>query len=118
METETSSSVDNNWITYIVRRGDTLSSIARKYGGISWQDIAKFNELKNPNLIIVGQKLKIPMKVIQPSPYTVVRGDTLSKIAREYGYTVVEISKYTGIKNTNLILVGQVIRVPEKVLNP
>ncbi len=117
VKTETSS-VDNNWITYIVRRGDTLSSIARKYGGISWQDIAKFNGLKNPNLIIVGQKLKIPLKVIQPSPYTVVRGDTLSKIAKKYGYTVDELAKYNGIKNPNLILVGQVIRFPEKVVHP
>ena len=109
---------DNNWITYTVRRGDTLSKIAMKYDGISWQDIAKFNGLKNPNLILVGQKLKIPMKVIQPSPYKVVKGDTLSKIAKKYGYTVNELAKYNSIKNPNLIRVGQVIRFPEKVVHP
>ena len=111
-------SADNNWITYTVRRGDTLSRIALKYDGISWQDIAKFNGLKNPNLILVGQKLKIPMKVLQPSPYKVVRGDTLSKIAKKYGYTVTELAKYNSIKNPNLIRVGQVIRFPEKVVHP
>jgi len=111
-------SADNNWITYTVRRGDTLSRIALKYDGISWQDIAKFNGLKNPNLIRVGQKLKIPMKVIQPSPYKVVRGDTLGKIAKQYGYTVAELAKHNSIKNPNLIQVGQIIRFPEKVVYP
>lgn len=111
-------SVDNNWITYTVKRGDTLSGIALKYDGISWQDIAKFNGLKNPNLIMVGQKLKIPMKVIQPSPYKVVKGDTLGKIAKQYGYTVAELAKHNSIKNPNLIRVGQTIRFPEKVVRP
>lgn len=108
--------VDNNWVTYTVRKGDTLSKIATKYNGISWMDIAEFNGLNNPNLIKVGQKLKIPVKVIQPSPYKVVRGDTLGSIAKKYGYTVNELAKHNGIKNPNLIRVGQVIRFPEKVV--
>lgn len=108
--------VDNNWVTYTVRKGDTLSKIAMKYDGISWMDIAEFNGLSNPNLIKVGQKLKIPVKVIQPSPYKVVRGDTLGSIAKKYGYTVDELAKHNGIKNPNLIRVGQMIRFPEKVV--
>lgn len=108
--------VDNNWVTYTVRKGDTLSKIAMKYDGISWVDIAEFNGLSNPNLIKVGQKLKIPVKVIQPSPYKVVRGDTLGSIAKKYGYTVDELAKHNGIKNPNLIRVGQMIRFPEKVV--
>ena len=79
-------------------------------------DIAEFNGLSNPNLIKVGQKLKIPVKVIQPSPYKVVRGDTLGSIAKKYGYTVDELAKHNGIKNPNLIRVGQMIRFPEKVV--
>jgi len=108
--------VDDNWVTYTVRKGDTLSKIAMKYDGISWMDIAEFNGLSNPNLIKVGQKLKIPVKVIQPSPYKVVRGDTLGSIAKKYGYTVDELAKHNGIKNPNLIRVGQIIRFPEKVV--
>jgi 2',3'-cyclic-nucleotide 2'-phosphodiesterase (5'-nucleotidase family) len=44
---------------YIVKEGDVLWKIANKYG-LSWQELAEYNELKNPHLILVGQKLKIP----------------------------------------------------------
>lgn len=45
-------------VTYTVKKGDTLSSIAKKYG-TTYQKIAKDNGIKNPNFIKVGQKLKI-----------------------------------------------------------
>lgn len=45
-------------ISYAVRKGDTLSSIAARYG-TTWQKIAKDNNLRNPNLIIPGQRLII-----------------------------------------------------------
>lgn len=44
---------------YVVKKGDSLSKIAASYK-IRWQDIAEENDLKNPNLIYPGQKLKIP----------------------------------------------------------
>lgn len=43
--------------TYIVKAGDTLSQIASNYN-ISWQELARINNISNPNLIYVGQKLK------------------------------------------------------------
>ena len=43
---------------YTVKKGDTLSGIAKQYG-VSWQDIAKENNLSNPNLITPGQRIKI-----------------------------------------------------------
>ncbi|GMK43494.1 2',3'-cyclic-nucleotide 2'-phosphodiesterase [Paenibacillus glycanilyticus] len=46
-------------IVYTVKKGDTLWEIARKYG-TTWQQLAKYNKLKNPNRIYVGQKLLIP----------------------------------------------------------
>ena len=45
-------------ISYAVRKGDTLSSIAARYG-TTWQKIAKDNDLSNPNLIMPGQRLII-----------------------------------------------------------
>ena len=45
-------------ITYIVKRGDTLSGIAKKYG-TTWQRLARLNGLARPNLIRVGQKIRI-----------------------------------------------------------
>ena len=44
---------------YVVKKGDTLSSIARKYGKNA-NDIAKYNHITNVNAIQVGQKIKIP----------------------------------------------------------
>lgn len=47
------------YIVYTVVKGDTLSGIARKYG-TTYQALAKYNGIANPNLISVGQKIKIP----------------------------------------------------------
>ena len=44
--------------TYTVKKGDTLSEIAKQYG-TTYQDIAKSNGISNPNLIYAGQTLKI-----------------------------------------------------------
>ena len=45
-------------VVYYVKKGDTLSSIARRYG-TSWSELARRNNIKNPNLIYVGQKIVI-----------------------------------------------------------
>ena len=44
--------------TYVVKKGDTLSGIAKQYG-TTYQQIAKDNGISNPNVIHVGQKLNI-----------------------------------------------------------
>lgn len=87
--------------TFTVESGDNLWKIAVKvYGdGYKWTEIAKANNLKNPGLIYRGQKLNIPKiavedesvvvekgeQKVEASEYTVVRGDSLWKIAvKEY----------------------------------
>lgn len=85
---------------YEVVYGDNLWKIAEKqYGsGYAWVNIAKENNLKNPGIIKVGQKLNLPKiedkdiainkdkQVIQSGEYVVVKGDCLWKIAvRTYG---------------------------------
>ncbi len=45
-------------IEYVIQKGDTLSKIAQKFG-VSYQQIAKDNNILNPSLIRVGQKLII-----------------------------------------------------------
>lgn len=95
--------------TYTVKRGDNLTEIAKMFG-VTVQDLVKWNGIKNPNLIYPGQKILI--KAPQAVWYKVVRGDNLTKIARAYGTTVSAILALNpGIKNPNLILVGQLIRV-------
>ena len=46
--------------------------------------------------------------------YTVVKGDTLSKLAKRFGTTVNTLVKINHIKNPNLIIVGQVLLIPQK----
>ena len=53
------SNPSNNDIIYNVVKGDTLSGIAKKYG-TTYQKLAEYNNISNPNLIIIGQKIKIP----------------------------------------------------------
>ncbi|MFN3699075.1 MAG: LysM peptidoglycan-binding domain-containing protein [Dictyoglomus sp.] len=48
-------------IIYEVKVGDTMIGIAQRYG-VDWREIAKVNNLKDPNYLVVGQKLVIPLK--------------------------------------------------------
>ncbi len=50
-----------NYTSYTIRQGDTLTSIARRYGTTA-NDIAQYNNLSNKDAIKIGQKLKIPKK--------------------------------------------------------
>ena len=58
-----------NYITYTVVWGDTLSGIARRYG-TTVNTLVKLNNIKNPNLIYAGQKLKIPANINYFKKYT------------------------------------------------
>ena len=109
---------NTTYISYTVRRGDTLSEIAMNYG-VTVSEIAGINNIANPNLIYVGQVLSIPRNGGTTSgnsnsnltTYIVKRGDTLSEIAMNYGVTVSGIAGLNGISNPNLIYPGQVLRI-------
>lgn len=94
--------------TYKVKSGDTLSGIASKYG-TTYQELAKINNIENPNLIHVGQVLKIngTETPTQEVTYTVKKGDTLSKIAKKYNTTYQKIAKDNNISDPNKIYAGQ-----------
>lgn len=94
---------------YIVKKGDTLSKIANQYG-INYMDLAKYNNIANPNLILVGQKLKIPSKN-NIQYYIVKKGDNLTKIANKYNTTVKQLVLWNNLVNPNIIVVGQKLRV-------
>jgi len=55
-------------ITHVIRKGETLSSIAGKYKDITYQDIAKANGIHNPNNIYAGQRITIPNQPKTPTP--------------------------------------------------
>ncbi|WP_270336179.1 LysM peptidoglycan-binding domain-containing protein [Streptococcus macedonicus] len=97
--------------TYTVRSGDTLSSIATKFG-TSYQALASLNGISNPNLIYVGQVLRVNGSASNSSVYYTVRvGDNLSSIASRYGTSYQSIASLNGLTNPNLIYAGQTLKI-------
>jgi len=101
-----------------VQRGENLYRIATRYG-TTVQAIMNANGLRNANLIYVGQRLTIPTSSAGGSSgsasrgvHVVKRGETLSSIARRYGTTVQAIMNNNGLRNANLIYVGQRLTLP------
>ena len=106
-------SISSNIQTYTVKAGDTLSGIGSKFG-VSYQKIAADNNISNPNLIHPGQVLKIYTDQSQQpvyETYIVKSGDTLSEIAQQFKTTIDKIARDNGIKNVNLITIGQRLKI-------
>lgn len=102
---------------YTVKAGDTLSKIAAQYG-TTYQKIAAYNGIANPNLIHIGQKIKIPAggsgAQAAPKTYTVKKGDSLWAIAASQlgaGARWPEIQKLNGLTSTT-IHPGQILKIP------
>ncbi len=110
-----------NYMYHYVRRGETLSEIAERYR-TSVSAIARLTGLRSVNFIRPGQRLKIPVRggsssYASPPPliregeqliYVVRRGDSLSKIARDYNTTIQKIKEDNSLMSNNLD-VGQKI---------
>jgi LysM repeat protein len=106
---------------HIVRRGETLYSIARSYGVNTWT-LARANGIANPNRIYAGERLVIPtgqggrthpggwallgrIHIVQPS-------ENLYRIALNYGVSRRAIARANGIANPDTIYVGQHLVIP------
>ena len=102
-------------LVYLVKRGDNLSSIAKRFG-VSVGDLVSVNHLPGRDHLAVGQKLLVAAESLKPIRYRVQRGDTLSAIARRYGVTITELIDSNGIEKRNQLRVGQelLIRAQEK----
>lgn len=101
---------------HVVRRGETLSQIAWRYGTSVWT-ITQQNGLKNPNYIWAGQRLCVPCGGYSPPPscgftHVVRWGETLYSIARRYGTCVQAITQANGLWNPNYIWAGQRLYIP------
>lgn len=102
--------------TYIVKKGDTLYSIAAKLG-TTVEELKKENNLTT-NSLSIGQVLRIPSKIIYKDDetlYTVKKGDTLYKIAQANNTTVEELKRLNGL-TTNTLSVGQLLKIPSSLL--
>lgn len=97
--------------SYTVKKGDTLSSIAKKYG-TTYQKLASHNGIANPNIINVGQIIKIPGN--GNKTYTVKSGDSLWAIAAAQlgdGSRFNEIKTLNGL-TSNTIHAGDILKLP------
>ena len=111
------SDVEEGVAWHTVQWGETLYSIARRYG-TTWGAIADANSLPNPNQIYAGQKLRIPTPG-EPMPgcrsrHTVKRGEWVWQIARNYGVSPYDILAANGltIQTANTIYPGMVFCIP------
>jgi LysM repeat protein len=98
--------------------GDTVSELAVKYGSTVAQ-IKAWNGLADVGKISIGQNLKVSEggapapKPAAPQPvyHTVVAGDAVSKLAAHYGSTQAQIKAWNGLKDVDVIRIGQKLRV-------
>jgi LysM repeat protein len=100
--------------TYTVKANDNLFRIGLLYG-ISWVQLAEANGLINPNQIVVGQVLKIPVDTPGPTPqftHQVKTGETLFLISLQYGVSWPVIAEANDISSPYVIYTGQTLVIP------
>ncbi len=103
--------------TYTVQAGDTLYSIARKFN-LTVDELKALNNLTNNNLsigqvLIISEETNIPPQPGDAIVYTVQAGDTLYKIANQYGVTVADIIELNNL-GTTVLTIGQQLLIPNQ----
>ncbi len=94
---------------YQVVKGDTLYSIANKYG-ISLNELKAINNLENDNLAI-GQLLNVPSGLSVANTYVVSKGDTLYSIAKKFNIGIDKLKEVNNL-TSNMLSIGQKIIIP------
>jgi len=95
---------------HVVESGQTLSSIAETYGTTP-AAIQEANDLPNPDDLVIGQAMVIP---IEGSYYWVRQGDTLYTIGQRYQISAAELAKVNGISQYRPLQVGQRLYIPPR----
>lgn len=94
---------------HVVKRGETLSGIAKRYGS-TVAALTVSNNIPNPDLIFPGQELKIPAG--DGVVHTVAKGDTLWEISQRYGVSLAELKEANPGIEARALAIGEEILVP------
>ena len=94
---------------YEIKKGDTISSVAKLYG-VSKNTIIWANDIKGSTLTVGDTLVILPITGIK---YTVKKGDTINLIAKKYKADIDDIAKYNGIAKDAELDIGDVVIVPE-----
>jgi len=101
---------------YVITKGDTLSTIAAKYG-MKTKDLRALNRLEKGAKIRIGKKVLIPFSqdivdAIATGEYKVQNGDTLISIAHKFNLKPKDVAKFNDLKITALIRAGKTMQLP------
>ncbi|MCS6835084.1 MAG: LysM peptidoglycan-binding domain-containing protein [Anaerolineae bacterium] len=105
---------------YIVQPGETLDSLANRFG-LAIAELIQINGITDPNQVYSGQVIQLPSSVQLPDEvtnagtpilHTVQRGETLFQIALAYGSTVSDLVNANSIADPTRIFVGQQLIIP------
>jgi len=119
--------LDQSGVIHVVGWGETLFSIARRYG-TSVDAICAANGIADPTRIYAGQRLTIPSSNVVSSAssvpaaaggtHVVRSGENLFRIALRYGVTVQALAELNGIYNPGNVVVGQKLVIPGSAATP
>lgn len=134
VESKKKSRPTGNRVDYQVKRGDTLAIIANRMG-VSWRDIAEWNQIDPKKSLLVGSTLYIyntkvkqeevtdtqpiteEKSVTPPESYVVKSGDTLTGIARKFNLSVADLASYNNLSTTYQVRKNQTLwLIPDKVV--
>lgn len=133
------SEVKTEWEEYTVKTGEILIDIASRYN-VTAEDIARANELKNPNRLMENQKLLIPhsvdkvevvleevkarkaklaekrnrVKPLEIKKYTVVNGDSLWSISNTFNLEIDTLFGSNDLRDPNVLKPGKELRIPNQ----
>ncbi|NOX61332.1 MAG: LysM peptidoglycan-binding domain-containing protein [Chloroflexi bacterium] len=99
-------------VTYVVKRGDTLYSIALQFG-VSMQALRAINQIDDPTTLRAGRELLIPIQAGRGGYVHVVKpGETLYGIAKQYNVPLDKLAEANGITDPTTLRVGQRLIIP------